>query len=193
MNIKYRSEIDGLRAIAVLAVVFFHAEFTIWGVNPFKGGFVGVDVFFVISGYLITSIILTDLNQNRFSFLKFYVRRARRILPALFTVMLVPVPFSWIYMFPNAMKEYAGSLLSSLFFGSNFWFGYEDSYWAGPGDLKPFLHTWSLSVEEQFYILFPVALLILWRRAKKYTVSIFLFYFCFHYNWLILEPKTFQP
>ena len=168
MSMRYRAEINGLRAIAVLAVIFFHAEFVIYSINPFSGGYVGVDVFFVISGYLITSIILKDLKENRFSFLKFYERRAKRILPALLTVILASIPFAWLYMLPKAMKEYAGSILSSLAFSSNFWFWQEDSYWAEPSALKPFLHTWSLSVEEQFYIVFPITLFLIWKLTPKY-------------------------
>ena len=124
----YRPEIDGLRAVAVLAVIFFHAEFVFLGVNPFQGGYIGVDVFFVISGYLITSIILRELQAGRFSFASFYERRARRILPALLTIMLVSIPFAWQMMLPKAVKEYAGSLLSSLAFGSNIWFWLEDRF-----------------------------------------------------------------
>lgn len=172
-NIKYRPEIDGVRAIAVAVVVLYHANIMVSGVNPFKGGYVGVDVFFVISGYLITSIILHDLNSDKFSFKYFYERRARRILPALFTVMLASIPFAWIYMLPKAMDEYAGSILSSLFFSSNILFWNEDSYWAEPSELKPFLHTWSLSVEEQFYLLFPLMLVALWKLAPKYVTGIF--------------------
>jgi peptidoglycan/LPS O-acetylase OafA/YrhL len=120
MKITYRPEIDGLRAIAVLAVVFYHADFIYLGIQPFAGGYIGVDIFFVISGYLITSIILTGLKDGSFSYITFYERRARRILPILFTVLVVSIPFSLYYMFPKATKEFAGSMLSSLFFASNF-------------------------------------------------------------------------
>lgn len=173
MTLQYRPEIDGLRAIAVVAVVLYHAEFIFRDVNLFKGGFIGVDVFFVISGYLISSIILREMNEGRFSFVGFYERRARRILPVLFTVMLVSIPFAWLYMLPKAVKEFSGSVLSALVFGSNLWFLQEDSYWAEPSALKPFLHTWSLSVEEQFYVLFPIILLLLWKFAREYLASIF--------------------
>lgn len=173
MSIRYRPEIDGLRAIAVLAVVFYHAELAFGGVVPFEGGFVGVDVFFVISGYLITSIILADLERTDFSYRRFYERRARRILPAVLLVMLVSIPFAWRLMLPQALMEYAGSVLSSIFFVSNFWFWAEDSYFAEPAALKPFLHTWSLSVEEQFYLLFPVFLVLIWQRARRHILVIF--------------------
>jgi peptidoglycan/LPS O-acetylase OafA/YrhL len=177
MLLKYRPEIDGLRAIAVFTVILYHAEFIFWGHNLFKGGFVGVDIFFVISGYLITSIILRELSEGKFSFTRFYERRARRILPALFTVMLVSIPFSYYTMLPKAVKEYAGSILSALSFVSNIWFWREDSYWATPSTLKPFLHTWSLSVEEQFYVFFPIILLLVYKFAHRYMMAIFIVVF----------------
>jgi len=165
--LKYRPEIDGLRAIAVLAVVIYHAQFGSTDAFYLSGGYVGVDIFFVISGFLITSIILRELKTENFRFADFYERRARRILPALFTVISCSIPFAWWLMLPKAMKEYAGSILSSIFFGSNFWFWKQDSYTAEPSLLKPFLHTWSLSVEEQFYLFFPIFLLMVWRFAKQ--------------------------
>ena len=177
MYLKYRPEIDGLRAVSIIAVVFYHAELVFQGVMPFKGGFLGVDIFFVISGYLITSIILRQMNKGLFSFASFYERRARRILPALLTVIIASIPFSWLYMVPKAVVEYAGSILSILVFGSNVWFLLEDSYWAEPSSLKPFLHTWTLSVEEQFYIIFPIVLLLLWRFCRRYITIIFLLIF----------------
>ena len=172
MSIKYRPEIDGLRAIAVTAVVLYHAGFMFHGSNALSGGFIGVDIFFVISGYLIASIIIREINDGKFSFLSFYERRARRILPALFTVMIASIPLAWVYMLPKAMKEYSGSILSALAFNSNVWFWQEDSYWAEPSALKPFLHTWSLSVEEQFYFLFPIALLLLWKLTKNHITTL---------------------
>jgi len=172
MSLKYRPEIDGLRAIAVLSVVFYHAEFSVREQNPFQGGFIGVDIFFVISGFLITSIILKQVHAGNYSFRNFYERRARRILPALFLVMLVSIPFAWKLMLPQALMEYAGSIISSLFFGSNIWFWQESSYWAGASATKPFLHTWSLSIEEQFYVIFPFVVLFAWKFSQKYLLGI---------------------
>ncbi len=177
MSIQYRPEIDGLRTIAVFSVVLYHANFVFQGFNPFKGGFFGVDVFFVISGYLITLIILKELKKGHFSFTYFYERRARRILPALFIVMLISMPLAWQYMLPPDLKAYAGSLLSALGFSSNFWFWMEDSYTAAPSALKPLLHTWSLSVEEQYYVLFPILLCLLYRFGKQYITWTFVLVF----------------
>jgi peptidoglycan/LPS O-acetylase OafA/YrhL len=145
--IKYRPEIDGLRALAIIPVILFHAGF-----QSFSGGFIGVDVFFVISGYLITSIILTEKN---FSLLNFYERRARRILPALFFVMLATLPFAWLYLMPNDTKALLNSLWRACFFSSNLLFYKQDGYFDTAAELKPFIHTWSLAIEEQFYLLFP--------------------------------------
>ncbi|MFU8814586.1 MAG: acyltransferase family protein [Pseudomonadales bacterium] len=170
---KYRAELDGLRAIAVVSVILYHAGFTVAGANPFQGGYVGVDVFFVISGYLITLILLREMQSDSFTFMRFYERRARRILPALFVVMLVSIPFAWAYLLPQAFKSYAGSLASTVLFGSNFFFWQEDEYAADAIALKPFIHTWSLSVEEQFYLLFPMAMLLCWRFAQKHIMALF--------------------
>ena len=172
MKISYRPEIDGLRAIAVGAVILYHAQITFLGHQPFKGGFIGVDIFFVISGYLITSIILKELiTTGSFSFKYFYERRIRRILPALLFVILASFPFAWIYLFSGSFIDFSKSILSSLGFGSNFYFYFSgQQYGAESGLLKPFLHTWSLSVEEQFYILFPLLLLITFKYFKKYLI-----------------------
>lgn len=153
---KYRPEIDGLRAIAVLSVILYHA-----GLNSFSGGFVGVDIFFVISGYLITNIIYDELAVSRFSIRSFYERRARRILPALFIVSLVCIPFAWFWMPPNELKDFSQSLVAVATFTSNILFWQESGYFAASAELKPLLHTWSLAVEEQFYIFYPPLLLAL--------------------------------
>jgi len=174
MKLTYRPEIDGLRAIAVGAVILYHAQITILGYQLFKGGFIGVDIFFVISGYLITSIILKELvTTGTFSFKHFYERRIRRILPALLFVMLVSLPFAWMYLLPSSFVDFSKSILYSLGFSSNFYFHYSgQQYGAEGGLLKPFLHTWSLSVEEQFYILFPIVLLVTFKYFRKYLIHI---------------------
>ena len=171
-KLTYRPEIDGLRAIAVIAVVLFHAELVLGDQVLFKGGFIGVDVFFVISGYLITSIILKDLQQQSFSFVAFYERRARRILPALLFIILVCISFAWVYLLPREMIQYSNSILYSLGFLSNLWFWQEVGYFAEPAFLQPFLHTWSLSIEEQFYLLFPFFLCLTWKYARKYLLHL---------------------
>ena len=179
MKLTYRPEIEGLRAIAVGAVILYHAKITILGHQPFKGGFIGVDVFFVISGYLITSIILKELvTTGSFSFKHFYERRIRRILPILLFVMLVSLPFAWMYLLPNIFIDFSKSILYSLGFSSNFYFHYSgQEYGALDGWFKAFLHTWSLSVEEQYYILFPVVLLITFKYFRKYLIHILIFGF----------------
>lgn len=159
---QYRREIDGLRAVAVLPVILFHAGFSL-----FSGGFVGVDVFFVISGYLITSILIAELEQGNFSIAGFYERRARRILPALFVVMLACLPFAYLWMLPSQLKDFAQSLIAVVFFSSNILFWFEGGYFSGAAELKPLLHTWSLAVEEQYYLLFPIGLLVLWRFGRQ--------------------------
>src|SRR5210317_818041 len=174
MKLTYRPEIDGLRAIAVVAIILYHAEITILDHEPFKGGFIGVDIFFVISGYLITSIILKELvTTGSFSFKHFYERRIRRILPPLLFVMLVSLPFAWMYLLPTSLVDFSKSILYSLGFSSNFYFYYSgQEYGAESGLLKPFLHTWSLSVEEQFYILFPIILLVTFKYFRNYLIHI---------------------
>ena len=159
---KYRAEIDGLRALAVVPVILFHAGFEL-----FSGGFVGVDVFFVISGYLITTILIEDIESQRFSLVNFYERRARRILPALFFVILVCIPFAWMWMLPYQMKDFSQSLVAVSLFASNILFWQESGYFAAAAEEKPLLHTWSLAVEEQYYVLFPIFLILAWRFGKN--------------------------
>ncbi|CUH78797.1 O-acetyltransferase OatA [Tritonibacter multivorans] len=162
---KYRSEIDGLRSVAVLPVILFHAGFTAFG-----GGFVGVDVFFVISGYLITTIIVDELAQGKFSILKFYERRARRILPALFVVCLVSLVMAWMFLLKHDFKDFARSIVATATFSSNIYFWLESDYFDTAAELKPLLHTWSLAVEEQFYIFFPPLLMLLFPKGQRFVV-----------------------
>ncbi len=169
---KYRDEIDGLRAVAVLPVILFHGN-----VAGFSGGFVGVDIFFVISGYLITTILLNDLEEGTFSILNFYERRARRILPALSCVILFCLPFAWIWMPPSQLEDFATSLVSVAFFVSNFFFWQGSGYFDASAELKPMLHTWSLAVEEQYYIIFPPLLLAVWRLKTSWVLPFFIFGF----------------
>lgn len=159
---KYREEIDGLRALAVIPVMLFHAGFELFG-----GGFVGVDVFFVISGYLITTILIEDIENKRFSIINFYERRARRILPALFFVIYACIPFAWMWMDLSQMRDFSQSLVAVSIFASNILFWTESGYFAGAAEEKPLLHTWSLAVEEQYYLLFPIFLILAWRFGKN--------------------------
>ena len=176
MKISYRPEIDGLRAIAVLSVIFYHAQVTFYGHNYFASGFIGVDIFFVISGYLITSIIFKELlTTGKFSFTYFYERRIRRILPVLFTVMLISLPAAWFLLLPSSLEDFSKSILYSLGFSSNFYFWFSNSvYGAESSLLKPFLHTWSLSIEEQFYVLFPIICIFLFTFFRRFLLVFFL-------------------
>lgn len=170
----YRAEIDGLRAIAVVSVILYHAQTIFFGKDWFEGGFIGVDIFFVISGFLITRVILSELQSTgSFGFLNFYERRARRILPMLFVVIFASIPFAWHKLLPADFVEYAESILASLFFGSNFFFYVSTTeYGADSSLLKPFLHTWSLGVEEQFYLVFPIIAIVVFNYFRNHFLSI---------------------
>jgi peptidoglycan/LPS O-acetylase OafA/YrhL len=160
---KYRPEIDGLRAIAVLPVVFFHA-----GIGPFHGGFAGVDIFFVISGYLITTLIIGDLDSGKFSILNFYERRARRILPALFLVLAVSCFAAFRLQYPLELNEFSQSVVATVFFSSNIFFWIKSDYFSTLAELKPLLHTWSLAVEEQYYLVFPLLMILIWKGDRRH-------------------------
>lgn len=169
MKLTYRPEIDALRAIAVVGVLIYHAKVHFLNSLLFQGGYYGVDIFFIISGYLITGIIIKEKDENsKFSFQNFYLRRARRILPALLFVIIISLPLAWYSLMPYSFVEYSKSIIYTISFLSNFFFyitGLE--YGAVSGLLKPLLHTWSLSVEEQFYIFFPLVLIFLIKFFKK--------------------------
>jgi peptidoglycan/LPS O-acetylase OafA/YrhL len=171
----YRADIDGLRAVAVLLVFAYHLETFAAGYVAAWGGFVGVDVFFVISGFLISSVILREIDSASFSIKEFYRRRIRRIFPALVVMMLVTAIVSSYYMLPTQLYAFAKSLLAATFSISNFYFLSTAGYFSSNID-KPLLHTWSLAVEEQFYILFPLFLLVLRRffprRFKSAIVAV---------------------
>lgn len=164
-RISFRNDINGLRAIAVLAVVFYHAELEL-----FKGGWLGVDIFFVISGYLISNIIISELNAGTFSFKMFYLRRARRILPALFSTLLLTLPLAYFFLTPKAIESYIDSLIASVFFYANYHFMNLDFYVAESTKLMPLLHTWSLAIEEQFYLIFPLFVYFIYKIFRKYFV-----------------------
>ena len=160
---RYIPEIDGLRAIAVLLVLFFHAGF-----SKLSGGYVGVDVFFVISGFLITRLIIEEYqNTGRFDFGRFYYRRARRLFPAMFTTIAITLTVAVLLFTPQHLKRFGGEVIYSLFSLSNFFFLSESGYFNTASDFKPLLHTWSLSVEEQFYFAWPAALLIALKLGRK--------------------------
>ena len=180
---QYRPEIDGLRALAVIPVIFFHGGFEI-----FRGGFVGVDIFFVISGYLITSIILSDLKNNNFSIINFYERRARRILPALFLISFVSLIFGYFFLLPDEFKNLGQSFVSTFLFANNILLAMTSGYWDLDSEFKPLLHTWSLGVEEQYYAIVPILFLISLKLGRLGIViviwAIFLLSFIFA-NWFI--------
>jgi peptidoglycan/LPS O-acetylase OafA/YrhL len=186
---KYRKEIDGLRSFAVIPVILFHA-----GLETFSGGFVGVDIFFVISGYLITTIILADLEKGCFSIVKFYERRARRILPALFLIIFISLPFSWLLLYPQQLKDFSQSIFAVSLFSSNFLFWLESGYFDTVSELKPLLHTWSLAVEEQYYILFPLFLILVWNIRKLWIftaiIALAIFSLIIAEYWSIYKPDA---
>ncbi|MDO6681334.1 acyltransferase [Oceanobacter sp. 5_MG-2023] len=167
---KYRPEIDGIRALAILPVMLFHAGF-----NLLPGGYVGVDVFFVISGFLITTILVNDMDSGRYSLIDFYDRRIRRIFPALIVVLIVTSLLAVWLMLPSDMDAYLKSLMLTVGFSSNIGFWMESGYFDSDSELKPLLHTWSLAVEEQYYVFFPLVLLFIFRLSgRKYLSGIIL-------------------
>lgn len=170
---QYRPDIDGLRAIAILTVLLFHL-----GVSAFSGGYIGVDVFFVISGYLITKLIRDEVSATeKFSFSNFYIRRVRRLFPSLvFTLCLTLVAAAFLFS-AQFFERFGASLLHALFSLSNFYFWKNSDYFAPAAELEPLLHTWSLSVEEQFYLLWPITLVLLLKKSSGVRFGILLIIF----------------
>ena len=161
--LTHRYEIDGLRGIAIVPVICYHGGLRTY----FSGGYVGVDIFFVISGYLITSVILNECKENKFSLINFYERRCRRILPALFLILFLSSFFAYYLMLPEQLEEFGETLLSIMFFSSNIYFWWkDDGYFSQLSDLNPLVHTWSLAVEEQFYLIFPIVFYLLYKKKR---------------------------
>jgi|JI6StandDraft_1071083.scaffolds.fasta_scaffold00857_10 peptidoglycan/LPS O-acetylase OafA/YrhL len=179
----YRPDIDGLRGIAVLLVVLFHARIS------FRGGFVGVDVFFVISGYLITMLMMKDFAAATFSLMDFWERRVRRIFPALAVMTLFTISAGCVLLFPEALEKLGASLVSQVLLSSNLYFWNDSSgYFAGPAEEQPLLHTWSLAVEEQFYLFMPLLCLLIFRSWKARADSRSLKDVCFRIFSRLLVP-----
>ena len=175
---KYRPDIDGLRAIAVLSVVIFHAF-----PNLLTGGFIGVDVFFVISGYLISAIIFKNLNNKDFSFLQFYARRIKRIFPAVILVLIISYAIGWSILLPQDYEQLGKHIAAGAGFISNIAFLNEAGYFDSSAEIKPLLHLWSLGIEEQFYILWPLLAWLIWRN--KYSIlpiTLILIFVSFYLN-----------
>jgi peptidoglycan/LPS O-acetylase OafA/YrhL len=168
----YRRDIDGLRAIAVLAVMLYH-----FGLSSTSGGYVGVDIFFVISGYLIGGNIIDETTSKTFSYIQFYLRRIKRLFPAIFVLSLATIPFAWWLLLPEDFRSYGKSLVATTTFLPNVLFYRETGYFSTDAVTKPLLHTWSLGVEEQFYICFPIVVRLIIRAAPKLAASL-LFLIC---------------
>src|SRR6202030_4375382 len=163
---SYRPDVDGLRAIAIISVVAFHTRLALC-----RGGYSGVDVFLVISGYLIGSLVYRDIRAQKFSFLRFYQRRAKRILPALLTMLFVCNIIAFALLSPLELRDYCAQAVAAVASGSNIYYWLRSNYFNPVTAFKPLLMTWSLGIEEQFYLLFPVALFLLHKFAKRYLFS----------------------
>ena len=184
MNKYYRREIDGLRAISVIGVVLFHLELGC------SGGFVGVDVFFVISGYLITGILLRQLAENRFSLIDFWARRVRRIVPAAMAMVVGTLLIGGFLQTPERYASLARSAMAHVLMASNCYFTRDQGYFAEKSDYEPLLHTWSLSVEEQFYLIFPVIVCLVWKRAPQRLALVLTSAALISFSWSWIEVVT---
>ena len=181
---EYRADIDGLRAFAVIPVLIFHAFHAL-----LPGGYLGVDVFFVISGFLITGILLNEISESRFSFTNFYERRARRILPALFAMMGTTFTVGFIILPQHELRELGQSMLAVSAFLANVFFYIHSDYFASNSQLSPLLHTWSLAVEEQYYFVIPIVLLIFWNHMRKWVLSGMLFIMFLSVIWMFMSSS----
>lgn len=185
-KIIYRPDIDGLRALAVLSVIIFHLN-TSW----LPGGFLGVDIFFVISGYLITSIIYPQIENGTFSFSDFYNRRIKRILPLFFIVLLVGLGLCAYIMLPQDSNDAGRSAFGALFFAANIYFARSRGYFDAYSEEKPYLHLWSLSVEEQYYFVFPIVLFVLFRfsffRKNSFQILLGILFFLLAISFIDIE------
>ena len=184
---KYRVEIDGLRAWAVLPVILFHA-----GINAVPGGYVGVDVFFIISGYLITGVILDQLKQRSFTFSHFYFARARRILPALFVMLIITSIAAWILMIPSDLAGYGGSLSYAAAFLANVYFRNNVNYFSPAAESMPLLHTWSLAIEEQYYLILPLLIVLVWKKNPRRLSQLLLILFLVSFVLSLLGAVNFK-
>ena len=172
---KYRIELDVLRAFAIILVIFYHLEIELLNLKIFKGGFLGVDIFFVLSGYLISSIIKNEIHNNHFTFNNFIERRLRRIIPVFLLAILIALPLGYLFIMPTEMIDLAKSAISSSFILSNYYFHFTLSAYANISSfLKPLIHTWSLSVEGQFYLAYSLLIVFIYKFFKNKLTLIFI-------------------
>ena len=196
MNQNYIKHLDGLRAVAIFGVIIYHAKIYFTSEPFLKGGFLGVDLFFVISGYLMTSIIYEQSKNNNFSFKKFILKRIRRIFPAILFICIVSLPFIYFHIMPKDLIEQIKSILSSIFFFSNFFYSYiSQEYAAESSLLKPFIHTWSLSVEMQFYVILPLIIVLVIKKDlslfKTFLILIIIFFICSLFSNIYFQDLNF--
>lgn len=196
MNQNYIKHLDGLRAVAIFGVIIYHAKIYFTSEPFLKGGFLGVDLFFVISGYLMTSIIYEQSKNNNFSFKKFILKRIRRIFPAILFICIISLPFIYFHIMPKDLIEQIKSILSSIFFFSNFFYSYiSQEYAAESSLLKPFIHTWSLSVEMQFYIILPLIIVLVIKKDlslfKTFLILIIIFFICSLFSNIYFQDLNF--
>lgn len=184
-RLAYRADIDGMRAIAVVAVLLFHSGLA------GAGGFVGVDVFFVISGFLITSLVMREIEEGTFSYVRFWERRTLRLMPAMFVVVVATVMLGYLILLPHDFRELGQSVCAQSIAAANFFFYRESGYFAGASEIKPLLHTWSLAVEEQFYLLMPAVLLIFHRLGPSRVFPLLAVVFLASLTWCICSTAHF--